>query len=314
MFETLLVKPIINLLIGIYAIIPGHNFGLALIVFTVIVRFLMWPMVRRQLHHTQQMRKLQPEIRKIKKEAAGDRQKEALATMTLYKERGVSPFAGFGYLLVQLPIFIALYQGVSRISNDASSLISSSYGFIQDLSWMNTLAADISQFDSSFFGIVDLTRKAVEENGVYYAGLAVVLLSAIIQYYSSKMLLDTGGRKRGIREMLRAQAAGEEVDRQEVSQVAGRISMFIIPGLVLLISLNLILALPFYWLVNGMIAYYQQKRVIDQVENAETEVRPPKKNQITEITGSGKTTTRVKSSPKKASTKSRAKAKGKTKK
>ncbi len=67
MFTTLIVQPIFNLLVFIYAILPGHNFGLALIIFTIIIRLLMWPLVKKQLHQARAMRELQPEIKKIKR-------------------------------------------------------------------------------------------------------------------------------------------------------------------------------------------------------------------------------------------------------
>ncbi|MDB5186360.1 MAG: putative 60 kDa inner rane insertion protein, partial [Candidatus Saccharibacteria bacterium] len=60
MFDTLIVEPLFNLLVIIYALIPGHNFGLAIIIFTILVRLLMWPLVKKQLHHAKEMRKLQP--------------------------------------------------------------------------------------------------------------------------------------------------------------------------------------------------------------------------------------------------------------
>ena len=77
MFTDFVVQPIFNLLVLIYAIIPGHNFGLAIIVFTVVIRLFMWPLVKKQLRQTKITRQLQPELKRIKKEAKGDRQREA---------------------------------------------------------------------------------------------------------------------------------------------------------------------------------------------------------------------------------------------
>src|SRR4249920_850782 len=111
MFTTLIVQPIFNLLVLIYALLPGHNFGLAIIIFTVIVRLLMWPLVKKQLHQAKAMRELQPEIKRIKKAASGDKQKESMMLMELYKEREISPFGSIGILIVQLIILIGLYQG-----------------------------------------------------------------------------------------------------------------------------------------------------------------------------------------------------------
>ena len=106
MFTHFIVQPIINLLVLIYALIPGHNFGLAVIIFTIIVRLLMWPLVKKQLHHTKAMRDLQPEVKKVKLAAKGDRQKESKLLMELYKERQINPVASIGILIVQLPILI----------------------------------------------------------------------------------------------------------------------------------------------------------------------------------------------------------------
>ncbi|NDC22034.1 hypothetical protein EBZ57_01530, partial [bacterium] len=66
MFNDFVVQPLFNLLVTIYAIIPGHNFGLSIIIFTVLIRLALWPLVKKQLHQTKAMRKLQPEIKKIK--------------------------------------------------------------------------------------------------------------------------------------------------------------------------------------------------------------------------------------------------------
>ena len=101
MFTDLIVQPLFNLLTFIYALLPGHNFGLALIIFTIIIRLLLWPLVKKQLHQAKAMRKFQPELKKIKQATKGNRQKESQMLMELYKERGINPFATFPVLIVQ---------------------------------------------------------------------------------------------------------------------------------------------------------------------------------------------------------------------
>ena len=108
-FELVVVQPIFNLLIGLYAVIPGRDFGVAIIVFTIIVRFLLYPLTRSMLHQTKAMRKLQPELAKIKKQTKGNRQAESLAMMELYKTEKINPLGGCLPVLVQIPVFIALY-------------------------------------------------------------------------------------------------------------------------------------------------------------------------------------------------------------
>src|ERR1700759_4864375 len=135
MFTTIIVQPIFNLLVLIYAILPGHNFGLAIIIFTVLIRLLMWPLVKKQINQAKAMRELTPELKKIKAAAKGDRQKESQMTMELYKEREINPFASIGILLVQLPILIGLYSGLRRITSNPHELITFSYPFIHNLPW-----------------------------------------------------------------------------------------------------------------------------------------------------------------------------------
>ena len=72
LFEVVIVKPIFNLLVLIYGLLPGHNFGLSIILFTIVVRLLMWPLVKKQLHQAKAMRELQPELKRIKKAAKGN--------------------------------------------------------------------------------------------------------------------------------------------------------------------------------------------------------------------------------------------------
>ena len=67
MWESLIVEPILNCLSLIYALIPGHSFGLAIIVLTIIIRLAFWPIVKKQIRHSRALRDIQPEVRKIKK-------------------------------------------------------------------------------------------------------------------------------------------------------------------------------------------------------------------------------------------------------
>src|SRR4051812_27667164 len=123
MFTTLVTQPIFNLLVFIYALLPGHNFGLAIIIFTIVVRLALYPLVRKQLRQVKVMRKLQPELKTIKKKAGGNRQKESLLLMELYKERGVNPLGSIGILIPQLIILIGLYQGLVKVVKNPQQII-----------------------------------------------------------------------------------------------------------------------------------------------------------------------------------------------
>jgi YidC/Oxa1 family membrane protein insertase len=261
-FTTIIVQPIFNLLVFIYAILPGHNFGLAIIIFTILVRLLMWPLVKKQLNHAKAMRELQPEIKKIKQAAKGDRQKESQMTMELYKEREINPFASLGILIVQLPILIGLYSGLNRIIKDPHEVVSFSYPFIQHMGWIHTLSHNIHRFDDSLLGIVNLTKTAAGPKGIYWAGIIIAAAAAIAQFFQSRQLMPQTKEARSLRSILSEAGKGKQADQSEVNAAVGRSTMFLVPGLVFIFAIRLALALPLYWLASSVVAYIQQARVL----------------------------------------------------
>lgn len=294
MFTTFIVQPIFNLLVAIYALLPGHNFGLAIIIFTIIVRLLMWPLVRKQLHNAKAMRALQPELKRIKQETKGDRQRESMLVMELYKERGVSPFGSIGILLLQLPILIGLYSGLTRVINNPQELIDFTYPFLQDLSWIQQLATDISQFDATLFGVVDLSRAALGEGGIYWPAMIIVLGSAVTQYYQSKQLMPDDQNARKLRHILRDAGKGAEADQSEVNAAVSRSTRYLIPVMIFFFTVNIPSALGLYWLVSGLVAMIQQARVLkeDEVE-METELHKDDKRTAKSDRKKVKSTARV---------------------
>lgn len=286
MFTALIVKPIFNLLVFIYALIPGHNFGLAIILFTIVVRFLMWPLVKKQLHQTKAMRKLQPDIKRIKQAAKGDRRKESVLLMELYKERGISPFSSFGLILLQLPIFLGLYSGLKRLVDNPQTVTDFTYPFVHDLSWIKELTADISKFDSTLFGVVDLTRAAIgRSGGIYWPAMLIVVASAVMQYYQSKQLMPSDKDSRGLRAILKEAGSGKQADQAEVSAAVGRSTRILIPAMIFLVTVNIASALSLYWLTSGAIAFLQQARVLGSDEAEMEKIADTKTGPKTVIEG-----------------------------
>jgi YidC/Oxa1 family membrane protein insertase len=276
-FTTLIVQPIFNLLALIYALLPGHNFGLAIIIFTIIIRLLLWPLVKKQLNHAKAMRELQPELKKIKAAAKGDRQRESQLTMELYKEREINPFASIGILLVQLPILIGLYSGLNKIIKNPHEIVSFSYPALHHLAWLQTLSNNIHRFDDSLLGFVNLGRKAFGPTGIYWPALLIVAAAAMAQYFQSKQLMPQSKDSRSLRQILREAGQGKKADQTEVNAAVGRGTMFLIPGMVFLFGLNFAAALPLYWLSTSVVAYIQQARVLkDDAQEADASIPEPK--------------------------------------
>lgn len=304
MFDTLIVQPIFNLLVLITAIIPGHNFGLAIIVFTVLVRFAMWPFVKKQLHHASAMRKMQPEIKRIKKEAAGDRQKESAMLMELYKEKGISPFGSIGTLIIQFVVLLGLYFALRKMVNDPQALISFTYTPLHSLPWLKDLISGATTFDETLFGVIDLTRPAVGNLGFYLPAFLLVLGSAFAQYKQSVQLMPKSKDSRTLRQIMKDASTGKETDQAEVSAAVMRSTRFLIPGMILLFTVSLPAALSLYWMTGGIVAIIQQTRILRQdEEEMEAIADEPTKKQVIEGEVVRTTSSKNKKSKKSSSTK-----------
>jgi len=109
----IILNPILNVLIALTHFLGGQ-FGLAIIALTIIVRLASWPLNKRQLKSTKAMQDLQPKIQELQKKYSKNQQKLQQEMMKLYKEAGVNPLGCLWPMLIQFPIWIALYQSIMR--------------------------------------------------------------------------------------------------------------------------------------------------------------------------------------------------------
>ena len=118
MWEQLIIQPMTNLLLFIYDLLGHgpHAFGFAIILFTIIIKVITWPLNASQVKGAQAMQELQndKEWQDIQKKYAKDKEKIAQEQMRIYKERGINPFASCLPTLIQFPIIIGLYQSITR--------------------------------------------------------------------------------------------------------------------------------------------------------------------------------------------------------
>jgi len=113
-WDTIILNPLVNILIVMSEYLFG-SFGLAIIVLTVVVNLVMYPLTQRQLKASKAMQAMQAEVAEVRKKYAKDKQKAAEEQMRLMKESGVSPAGCLLPMLVQMPVWIALYQSVIRL-------------------------------------------------------------------------------------------------------------------------------------------------------------------------------------------------------
>jgi YidC/Oxa1 family membrane protein insertase len=117
-WQNFIIQPMTNLLLLIYDLLGHgpHTFGLAIILFTIIIKVITWPLNASQVKGAQAMQELQndKEWQDIQKKYAKDKEKIAQEQMRIYKERGINPFASCLPTLIQFPIIIGLYQSITR--------------------------------------------------------------------------------------------------------------------------------------------------------------------------------------------------------
>ena len=113
MWDAIIITPFINVLLFIYNLV-GQNFGIAIILFTLLIRLVTHPLMAKQIKGSQAMQQMQndPEWQAIQKKYKDDKEKLAAEQMRFYKERKISPFASCLPTLIQFPIIIGLYQAI----------------------------------------------------------------------------------------------------------------------------------------------------------------------------------------------------------
>lgn len=108
-FHTIIYQPLYNALVFLLSVVPYADVGIAVIVLTVIVKFILFPLSQRAMKTQAVVRKINPQLQELKKTHKDDPQEQARQTIALYKKHGVHPLSGFLTLFIQLPIIIGLY-------------------------------------------------------------------------------------------------------------------------------------------------------------------------------------------------------------
>lgn len=294
LIDVLIVRPIVNILFVIFNLV--HDFGWAIIIFTILVKLCIWPLTRRQFNQTKLMRKLQPELTQIKKNCKGNKQMESLQTMDLYKRYNVKPFASILTLLIQLPIFIAIFSAIRVIATPLpqDNLMNRAYGIVayegSEIRGLEekqeVYLADLTNdsipveekmtydFHPKLFGVIQLDVKASDVLMGNFSWsalfiLACAILASVLQYYATKQQMPSGKseKTKKFRDLVKEAKEGKDLNESDVSNMAtGQMSMMM-PIMMFVIMFNLNGALAFYYFLNNIISIMQQRVVFRKVED-----------------------------------------------
>lgn len=271
------------MLMALYGLIPGGDFGIAVIIFTIFIRLLLWPLVRKQLHQVKAMRKLQPELKKLKKQSKGNKQVEGMMMMELYKKHNVNPFQSIFMLLVQLPIFIGLYHVIQIFTSHRDELGKFTYSFLEQWQPISNLIKHPESFNQMLFGAIDLTKHAIGSNGISPFLIVLAIGAGLLQYVSTKQTMPQKQVKKGLRQIMAEAADGKEADQSEMNTIVTQKMAKIMPVFMTFIMLSLPGAIALYYAVSTAVAVLQQHILLRQDEEEmeeiadEEDVQPSKK-------------------------------------
>ncbi len=228
-FDVFLYKPLFNSLVALYNCIPGHDFGIAIILLTLIIRFLLYPISVKAINSQKALQKLQPKVQEIQKKYKDNKEKQAKEMLELYKTEKINPFSGLFLAIAQLPILIALYRvfWLGLNPNELSNL----YQFVFNPGQINAL----------FLGIIDLSKP----------NLVLAVFAGVFQFFQTKMLMS----KKSPSPTGLPMQAGKSSDFSRVMQTQ---MTYFFPILTIIILFSLPSALGLYWTASGLFSVVQQ--------------------------------------------------------
>ncbi|KKW41509.1 MAG: Membrane protein insertase, YidC/Oxa1 family [Candidatus Magasanikbacteria bacterium GW2011_GWA2_56_11] len=223
-FQIVVYQPIFNAFVGLYDLIP--DVGMVILLLTVIIKAVLYPLTSSSIRAQKSLSELQPKLEELKQKHKGNQQVLAQETMKLYKEHKVNPFGSCLPLLVQLPIFLALYwvlqRGLTTVNFDGL------YPFVPNPGNINTVT----------LGLVDLKQT----------NLILAVLAGLAQYWQAKMLT----RKKP------PLAAGTAAKDETMAAIMNKQMLYLMPAMTVLIGAQLPGGLALYWLFSTALTALQQ--------------------------------------------------------
>lgn len=251
LFNALFLIPLINLLVFLFKLLELINFpgslGFAIILLTIIIRLLIWPLTHTQLKSTQKMVELKPLLDELKIKHK-DKMELQKAQMALYKEHGVNPTAGCLPTLLQLPILIALYQAIINMFGDlrwVNSILYNSWLHLSNNPESNFIGLDLSTNPASF-----------QSSGVIL--LAVPVVTVVLTFMQSKMMLPSKVRHYG------SDSPKETVEKEGIEDAMASIQgqmVYLMPIMIGYFSFQFPIGLAVYWNTLTIIGIIQQYQI-----------------------------------------------------
>lgn len=227
LFHNVLYLPLLNLLFFIYNIVFS-DLGVAIIVLTIVIRFVLLPIFYKGAKDQTIIQKLTPKIREIQQKYKEDKQEQTRQMLALYKDHKVNPFSSIGLLLLQLPILFALYR--LFLGGFGDDVLSQLYSFV--------VRPEVINYH--FLGVIALNEK----------NIILVLIAAVFQYLQTYYLMKVSASAMS--------TAPDENPAVAMAQKVSRRMMYFAPILTVIILSGLPSAIALYWLTTSAFSTIQQ--------------------------------------------------------
>lgn len=233
MFQTFFYQPILNLVVLLYNIVPGHDLGVAIILLTVIIKLLLLPLSKKSIKSQKALQDLQPKLDEIKRKYANKKEEMSRAMMDLYKNNKVNPFSSCLPLIIQLPFLIAVFRVFRNgFGNGALDLV---YPFISRPESINTIT----------LGFFDLSQRSI----------ILAVLAGAAQFWQSKMMVTKPPA-------IKTPGAKDE----NMMSMMNKQMMYMMPAFTVFIALSFPAGLALYWFITTVLTGIQQKYLFGKKE------------------------------------------------
>lgn len=234
-FNLILYQPLLNALILLYQYLPGHDFGIAVIILTILIRIILYPLMVQSIRSQKVLSELQLKIQEIKQKYKTDQERQVKEMIGLYQKEKINPFGGCLPFLIQLPILIALYRVFWKgLEPEAMTHL---YSFVPH--------PDV--IDPTFFGVINLAQP----------NLGISVLSGAIQFFQSKMFVPKAFKTKQKDEMA------------QFSEIFQKQMLYFFPIFTVLILLKLPAAIGLYWIVTASFSILQHHLIFKQPKGKE---------------------------------------------
>ncbi len=238
LYTTLLYQPILNLFVWLYNLMGDA--GLVIIVITIAVRLVLYPFYKKQMSAQKSMQDIQPKVAALKEKYKDNKEEQARKMMELYKENSVNPFSSCLPVLIQFPLFIAVYQ-VLRDGLTKPESLDILYSFV----------ARPEMIDPSFLGLVDLSQSNV----------VLAVLAGVAQFFQAKMLTKK-----------RPEIKSEGSKDEDTMAIMNKQMMYIMPAMIVFFGLTLPSGLALYWVISTSFMILQQVLVFNKKDGKVTQI------------------------------------------